>query len=215
MADDKDGSFIIHQEVFQPDDAVQVQVVCRLVQQDNVGMAEQSLRKQHFDLQTRVDVAHQVFVQGNVHAESLQDPRSVAFGFPAAQFRKFLFELGSADPVLITEVFLVVDGVLLFAAVVKTLVSHDDGVENCKVVIQALVLLQHGHSALRIQNDGTACRLQFSGEDLDESGFSGAVCPDDSVAVAGGKLQVDFAEKYGRPELHGKIIDCQHFLTSL
>jgi len=48
MADDQYGSVIVHEEVFQPYNAGKVEVVGGLVEKNDVGIAKQSLGKQHF-----------------------------------------------------------------------------------------------------------------------------------------------------------------------
>ena len=49
-----------------------IKVVRRLVEHDDIGLAEQRLRKQHLDLQTRVGVGHEIIVQLHRDAEALQ-----------------------------------------------------------------------------------------------------------------------------------------------
>ena len=210
MAYHQDCSLIVHQEVLQPPHAPQVQVVCRLVQKHHIRMPEQCLRQQHLDLQPRVEILHQRLMQAYVHPEALQDARGFALRFPASELGIFLLQLGGTDTVLITEVLFHIDGVLLPAAVIKALIAHDDGVQHGIFIVQTLVLLQDRHPSLRVQHHRAACRLQLTGQNLDESGFPGTVGPDDAVTVAGRKLQIHPAEKYGRAELHGKIIDSEH-----
>ena len=128
-------------------------------------------------------------VRGN--AEPLKDPACVGLRFPAAKLCKLLLKLGSPDAVLIAEVGLVVDGVLLLAAVIQALVAHDNGVHDGVGVVHILVLLQNAHALFGGDMHGAGGRLKFAGEYLYKGGFSGTVCADDAVAVAGGELQVD------------------------
>ena len=210
MADHQDRALVIHEKILQPHDAGQIQVVGRLVQQYHIRVAEEGLGQQHLDLDARVGIPHEAAVQTHVHPQALQDAPGVALGLPAAQLRKLLLQFRRADAVFITEVRLLVDGVLLLAALVKAGISHDDGIQHRELVIQALVLLEHRHAALGIQDHTAACGLQLAGEDLDKCGFAGAVGADDAVAVARGELQVDARKQHARPELHGQIVDSQH-----
>ena len=50
MRDDNDGVLKVNQELLEPADGLEIQVVCRLVEQENVGVAEEGARKQHLDL---------------------------------------------------------------------------------------------------------------------------------------------------------------------
>ena len=50
MRNDYDRSEIFAQEILEPLDSGYIEVVCRLVEQDYIGVAEKRLRKQNFDL---------------------------------------------------------------------------------------------------------------------------------------------------------------------
>ena len=50
VAYDDNGVVKVDQKLFKPDDGIEIQMVRRLVKKQNVGVAEQSLRKQHLNL---------------------------------------------------------------------------------------------------------------------------------------------------------------------
>ena len=50
MGYDDDGIFEIDQKFFQPCDCIQIQMVGRLIEQQDVRVAEQCARQQDFDL---------------------------------------------------------------------------------------------------------------------------------------------------------------------
>ena len=50
MRDDNDGVFEVNQELLEPTDGLEVQVVRRLIQQEYVRVTEEGARKQHLDL---------------------------------------------------------------------------------------------------------------------------------------------------------------------
>ncbi len=85
VADGNDHAREIQQEVLQPVDGLNVQVVRRLVQHDDVRIAEQSLGQQHLHLQTGIGVRHLVIVQLRADAKALQKPGRVGLGLPAPQ----------------------------------------------------------------------------------------------------------------------------------
>mgnify|MGYP007043258944 CR=1 FL=1 len=58
MRYNKDGAFEISKEVLQPADCLNVQMVGRLVQQQNIRLAEQRTRQQHLDLLDVTEVLH-------------------------------------------------------------------------------------------------------------------------------------------------------------
>ena len=72
MTDDEDGAFVIHQEILQPYRGGKIQVVRRLVHQDDIGMAEQRLRQQHLDLLPAFQLRHLLLMQGYRDAKALQ-----------------------------------------------------------------------------------------------------------------------------------------------
>ena len=71
MGDRNDHAGEVQQEVLQPVDSFDVQVVGRLVQHDDVGVAEERLGKQNLHLQTRIGVRHHIVVQLRADAQTL------------------------------------------------------------------------------------------------------------------------------------------------
>ena len=214
MRHDEHGAVVIHQKILQPDDARKVEVVRRLIEQDDVRVAEERLRKQNLHLQARIHVGHHGLMKLRRDAQSLQDARGVRLRLPAAEIRKFLLKLGSADAVLVRHLVLGVDGVLLLAAVIQALVAHDDRVHDGVGVIHRLILLEHRHSRLGIDMHTAGAWLELTGEDLQECGFSGAVCADDAVAIAGGELQVYLGKQRCAAVLQREVINSDHLGNS-
>ena len=213
MAHDEHRALIVHEEVLEPDDARKVEVVRRLVEQDNIRVAEERLREQHLDLEARVYLAHKALVQRGVDAQPLKDAPGVALGLPAAELGELLLKLRSADAVFIRKIRFIVYCVLLLAAVIEPLVAHDDGVKHGVIVVQALVLLEYRHTLLCVERDAAARRFELAGEDLYKGGLARAVRADNAVAVAGGELQVYARKQHGRAELHGKVVYRKHMKT--
>ena len=214
MRYDEHGAVVIHQEILQPDDARKVEVVRRLVEQDDVRVAEERLRKQDLHLQARIHVGHHGLMKLRRDAQSLQDARGVRLRLPAAEIRKFLLKLGSADAVLVRHLVLGVDGVLFLAAVIQALIAHDHRIHDGVGVMHRLILLEHGHSRLGIDMHAAGARLELTGEDLQECGFSGAVCADDAVAVAWGELQVYLGKQRCAAVLQREVINSDHLGNS-
>ena len=197
MRHDKHCAVIVHQKVLQPDDASQIEIVRRLVEQDDVRMAEQRLRQQNLHFQARIHIGHQRLVIVRRDAQPLQNAGRIGLRLPAAELGKFLLQFGGAHAVLIRHLLLGIDRVLLLAAVVQPLVAHDDGVHHRVGVIHRLILLKDGHSGLWVNIDVAGGRLQHIGENFQKRGFSGAVRADDTIAVTRGKLQI-YLGKQGR-----------------
>ena len=214
MRHDEHRAVVIHQEILQPDDARKVEIVRRLVEQDDVRVAEERLRQQDFHLEARIHVGHHGLVILRRYAEALQDAGRIRLRLPAAEIGKLLLELGGTDAVLVRHLVLGVDGVLLLAAVVQALVAHDDRVHDGIGIVHRLILLEDGHSGLGVNIDAAGARLELAGEDLQERGLAGAVGADDTVAVAGGKLQVHLGKQRGSAVLQREVINSDHFGNS-
>ena len=73
MAHHDNGALKVQQEVLQPVDGVDVQVVGGLVQQEDVGVPEQGLCQQDLHLQAAVHVLHDIVVHGHGQPQALED----------------------------------------------------------------------------------------------------------------------------------------------
>ena len=149
-------------------------------------------------IRDRVGIAHEVVVQLDRDAETLQELGGVGFGLPAVQLGEFGLEFAGAESVFLGEVLFFIEGVLLLHDIVEVLVAHDDGVEDGVFVVLELILLEDGHARAGLEEDIAGRRLQLAGEHFQEGGFAGAVRADDAVAVAGCELQVDLLDVYKR-----------------
>ena len=58
MGDNDNGVFEVDQKILKPCDRIQIQMVGRLVEKQNVRIAEQCLRKQNLNLNITVQISH-------------------------------------------------------------------------------------------------------------------------------------------------------------
>ncbi len=63
--------FEINQEVLQPVNGVQIQVVGGLVQQKDIRVAEQGLGQEHFHLDTAVQIPHGGIMEVRVYSQAV------------------------------------------------------------------------------------------------------------------------------------------------
>ena len=103
VRDDDQRAFVPDQELAQPVNRVEVEVVGRLVEQQRLRMAEQGLRQQDADLLPALEFAHQPVVQVLADIEPLQQHGGVALGRVPVLFADDAFELAQAHAVLIGE----------------------------------------------------------------------------------------------------------------
>ena len=71
MGHHDDRVFEIDEEVLQPCDGVQIQMVGGLVQEQYVRIAKQSLGQQHFYFQAAVQVFHRGIMQLSVYPQAV------------------------------------------------------------------------------------------------------------------------------------------------
>ena len=210
MGHDDDGAGVVHEEVVEPLHGGDVEVVGGLVQQQDVGVAEQGLRQQHLHLEPGVQRGHVVVVEVHPDAEALKDAGGVALRLVAAHFGVLRLKVGGPQAVLVGEVLLFVEGVHLPADVVQLLVAHDDGVHDVVGVIGVLVLPEDGHAHVGQDGHRAGGGLQLAGQDLQEGGLARAVGADDAVAVAAGELKVHVGEKGRALIAQGQVGNSDH-----
>ena len=153
VGDDDDHAVIVIQEVLQPVDRIQVEVVRGLVQQQGLGMPEQRLREQHADFLSALQLAHLAFVQFVGNVEAIQQDGGVALGCITVFFADDAFQFAQPHAVFVRHFGLLVNLVALFQGRPQALVSHDDGVDHAIGVKGELVLAQYAE--LPRANDGT------------------------------------------------------------
>ena len=210
MADHDDGAVVIHQELFQPVDGLNVQTVGGLVQQDDGGLAEQSLCQQHLHLLAAVQRVHLGVVQVGGQAQAAQQLVDLGLGIPAAHLGKFRFQLTGALAVRLGEILLGIQLVLFLHDVVQAAVAHDDGLHHRELVVFVVVLLQHAHPVIRTDGHTAAGGLDHAGDDFQQGGLTGAVGTDDTVAVARHKIQVHILVQIVALKLQTYVIYRKH-----
>ena len=72
VRDHNDGILKINKEFFQPRDRIQIQVVCRLVKEQNIRITEQRLCQEHFDLLSTGQIFHVLIVEICFDTKSVQ-----------------------------------------------------------------------------------------------------------------------------------------------
>ena len=163
-------------------------MVGRLIEQQNVGIAEQRLREQHAHLLVAVQLLHLLVVQlgSGCRARSAARPRPLSASQPLKSANS-AFELGRAHAVFVGEVRLGVERFLLLHDLVELLMPHDDRLQHRTSSIGKVVLL----AAPRSARPGVTWTIALfgsilAGQNLQKGRFAGAVGADQAVAVARG-----------------------------
>ena len=195
MGYNDDGIVKVDQEFLEPFDRREIQVVGRLIEEQDVRVSKKCLSKKDFDLLASGQVCHLCVMKIGINAKSVQKSSSIRFCFPSVHLCEFALEFTGTDSVLICKIFFSVDRFFFFHDLVQSGISHDDGVENLISVIFEVVLLQERKTLARSDNDISVGRLKLSGQDLEESRLTGTVCTDQTITVSLCEFDVDILKE--------------------
>ena len=197
VRDDDQRAVVADEELAQPVDRVEVEVVRRLVEQQRRRMAEQRLRQQHAHLLAALQFGHLALVQRFGDVEALQQHGGVALGRVAVFLADDALQFAEAHAVVVGQVGLAVEDLALLERAPEPLVAHDHGIDHAERVERELVLPQHAE--LLRPHDGALLRRQFAGQQLHERRFAGAVRPGQPVAPPGENVVVTSSKSTFEP----------------
>ncbi len=206
MRDDDHRAIAVVQHIFQPADGVDVEVVGRLVQQQNVRVGEQRLYQQHTQFPARGDGAHRAVVLFDRDAYAQQQFAGACFGRIAVVFCIDTFEFGGLHVVIFGRFRIHVDGVFLDIRLPHLFMAHHDHIQHAFVFIGELILTQPGHALVVVHGDVAGAGFQHSGQNFHEGGFAATVGADEAVAVAFAELDRNILEQRLGAELHGDVV---------
>ena len=158
----------IDQEFLQPADGVQIQMVGRLVQQQDIRVAEQGSGQQDLYLFTAGQLLHEQIMFFRLNAQSVQERFRIGLGFPAVHFRKFRFQLAGPDAVFIGEILLCIKRILLPHDLKQACIAHHDRIQHLVLIIFEMILLQEGKPLAGRHVHGSVGGVQLSGKNLQE-----------------------------------------------
>ena len=171
-------------------------MVGRLVQQQNIRLAEQRTRQQHLDLLDVTEVLHFGVQDGIcIQAQTVQQLTGLRLSVPATHFGKLGLELGSLVAILLGERVLHIERILFAHDLEQTLVAAENRVEHSLLVEGKVVLLEYAHTGLGRNRNRAGGRVQIAGQNAQEGRLACTVCTDNTVAVALGKFQVYIFEQ--------------------
>ena len=206
--DDRVGE--VGQEVGQPVHRRRVQVVRRLIQQQDVRITEQGLRQEDLHLFRSGKLLHKLVVKVFLDAHVGKQFGSVTVSRPAPHLPVLVLQFGGLHAIGLRSLGVHVDGVLLLLDGVEFLVPHLDGIQHGVLLEAEVVLAQHGHPVPRLQANVTTRRVQIPGNHLQKGRLTGTVRADDAVTVPVGKLQRHLVEKHAFTKLYRQIVYRKH-----
>ena len=164
--DDRIGK--AEQEVFQPGNGLQVQVVGRFVQQQHIRVAEQGLGQEHPHLVASLKLLHLLFTEFLGNAEAIQKYRRFGFGLVTIYFGKLGFQFARTNAIRLAEVTLGVECLPFDHYFIEMFMPHDDRVEDGLLVIGELVLLEDRDTLPGADADRPRVRVNLACQDFQE-----------------------------------------------
>ena len=210
MRDDDDRVREVGEEVLEPVDRRHIEMVRRLVEQEDVGVAEERLREQHADLLLRRELGHHELVLVLRDAEAVEEARRVRLRVPAVHLRELRLELRRLHAVLLREIRLRVERILLVHDLDEARIAHHDRAQHLILVERVVILLEDREALAWRDLHHAARRLELTGEQAQERGLAGAVRADDAVAVARRELEVDILIEDALAELEAQVVRGNH-----
>ncbi len=210
VRDDDHRRLAVVEHVFQPADGVDVEVVGRLVEQQDVRVGKERLHQQHAQLPARRHFAHRAVVALDRDADAEQQFAGTRLGGVAVVLGELRLQFGGVHVVVFRRLRVGVDRVALAHAGPHLGVAHQHHVEHALVFVAELVLAQVGHALVLVLGDVAGGRVKRTAEDLHQRGLAGAIGADQAVAVALAELGVDVFEEGLGPELLGDIGGDEH-----
>ena len=210
MGNDDDRVREAAEEILQPGDGAEVQVVRRLVEEENVRIAEEGLGEKDAHLVPPVELLHLSWAERFGDAEAVEEHRRLGLGLVAVHLGEFRLQLRRADPVLFGEIGLGVDRLALGHHLVEPFVPHDDRVDDRLIIEGELVLAQDRDPLPGADGDLALVLLHIAGKDLEKGRFPGAVGADDAVAVPRRELDVDVFEQHPLAVGKGDVGNVDH-----
>ena len=162
MGNNDDCVVKFNQEILQPADRFQIQMVRRLIEKQNVRITKQCLRKQDLYLLIGRKLAHHHRMCLGRNAKTIQKRSSIRLSLPAVHICKLFLKLCGTDTVLVREIRLCVDGILLLHDLIQTLISHNNRIQNRIRIILEVILLQERKTLPRCDNDITLRRFDLT-----------------------------------------------------
>ena len=153
VRNDDHGAVALVQHLLQPADSVDIQVVGRFIEQQNIGVGEQRLRQQHAQLPARRDFAHRAVVLLHRNAYAQQQFAGARFGGVAIHFAILHFQVGDLVAILFAHFRQRIDAVALLLHLPQFVMSHNDGVQHAEFFKRELILTQLTDTFVRIAGD--------------------------------------------------------------
>src|SRR5690606_32414291 len=148
VAHDDNSVLELDEELFEPGNGFEVQVVRRFIEKQDVGIAEKRLRQQNAEPDAALEVLHHARLHILGHTKAGKQNFGLGFGLVAAHFAKEPLELRHTHTLVLGHVGLRIELFTLNHDVVKLTVAVDYSVNYRKIVEGKLVLPEDRKSGI-------------------------------------------------------------------
>ena len=207
VRDDHHRAFAFVQDSFQPANGIDIQVVGRLVQQQNIRITKQRLRQQHAQLPTRCHLAHRARVLFDRNANAHEQFAGACFTGVPVEFGELDFEFSDSHAVFFAHGVLRVQPIARFFHSPQFLVPHDHRVQNALFFKRELILAQNPEPFFGIERYIAVGGFKFAAEDFHQGGFAAPVGANQAISMTIAELNRDIFEQGLGTELNGDIGD--------
>ena len=136
------GIVKVDQKFFQPSDSIQIQMVRRLIQKQDVRVAKQCLGKKNFYFIRARKVLHHGVMEFGTNSKSIQKCSGIGLGFPSVHGCKLAFQFAGTDSIFISKIFFGIEYFFFFHNLVQSGIAHDDRIKNHVFIIFKMILLK-------------------------------------------------------------------------
>ena len=205
VRNDNHGAITLVQHLLQPANGIDVQVVGRFVEQENVRVGKQRLRQQHTQLPAGCNFAHRavVLLYWNTHAK--QQFTGASFRRVTVHFAVFHFQIGYFIAIFFAHFRQSIDAVALLLHFPQLFMPHDHRIQHGVLFKGKLILTQFTNALIWIDRNVAQRRLKVAAEDLHKGGFTTTVGANQAVTVAAAKFDGNVFKQRLTAELHGDV----------
>ena len=84
------------------------------------------------------------------------------------------------------------------------------GVEHGVIIEREVILRKDGQPFARPERNGSACRIEVPADGTQKGRLAGAIRPDDAIAIARQKFEIDLLKQCSFTELNIQTANCNH-----
>ncbi len=202
VGDDDRAPGIRGEELLEPADRDDVEVVGRLVEEEHVGPPEEHLREQDAQLEPARERLERALVVLGLDPEPLEDLARARLERPAVVEAQHLLELGRA-----LRVALVREALVVTERSVHDLVALHREVDDRRVVVEEAILPQDAEARAFLHADRALRRRLEPAHDAQQRRLARSVRAHEAVAIARLEVQRHALEQRTRAERLAEVIE--------